>query len=175
LQAFVNKYGPQNLEFSIVELCDKLSLQEREQFHIDAFDAYKQGFNTAPTATNTTGYKFTEEQRKNVSNGLKNSEKMRRARLVTQPYQTKILQEWCKNHQAELRTHMLTVIKEYRSKPVRCLNDGKIYESAREAARVLGLPHSSVPKVTNGIMSQTHGYRFEYVKSKTEDAELMAQ
>lgn len=64
LQRFVNKYGVDNIEFTIVELCEKDRLLEREQYYIDSLCPY---FNLCPLARNSAGYKFTEEQLKKLS------------------------------------------------------------------------------------------------------------
>lgn len=54
-------------------------------------------------------------------------------------------------------------IPTYGIKPVRCLNNGKTYRSASEAARQLGLNDSSVAHVCRGEWHHTKGMRFEYV------------
>ena len=51
----------------------------------------------------------------------------------------------------------------YGMKPVKCLNDGKMYRSASEAARILRLDDSSVSKACRGILAHVKGYRFVYL------------
>lgn len=50
-----------------------------------------------------------------------------------------------------------------KSKPIRCLQNDKIYPSQKAAAQELGLDQGSISKVVRGIMKQTKGYSFEYV------------
>lgn len=49
------------------------------------------------------------------------------------------------------------------SKPVRCLNDGKVFSSAREADRFYGFPMNSTARYARGRNSNKNGFRFEYV------------
>ena len=49
-------------------------------------------------------------------------------------------------------------------KKIRCLNNGVIYESIREAARQLNLYTQNISNVLKGRRKTTGGYRFEYIK-----------
>ena len=49
------------------------------------------------------------------------------------------------------------------AKPIRCLQNDKIYPSQKAAAQELGLDQGSISKVVRGVMKQTKGYSFEYV------------
>lgn len=51
-----------------------------------------------------------------------------------------------------------------RSKPVRCLQNGVIYESVRIAAKELGLEKTNILRVLSGRNTHTGGYTFEYVR-----------
>lgn len=49
LQKAWNKYGESNFIFYIIEICDKDSLNDREKYWIETFNAYKgKGYNAAP-------------------------------------------------------------------------------------------------------------------------------
>jgi predicted GIY-YIG superfamily endonuclease len=50
-----------------------------------------------------------------------------------------------------------------RPKPVMCLETGKVYKSAREAARDLNLHYSKISLVCNGLRISTGGYHFKFV------------
>lgn len=72
--------------------------------------------------------------------------------------------EWCtRKENMHHATYTGLMIPTYGIKPVRCLNDGKTYQSASEAARLLGLNDSSVARVCRGEWHHTKGMRFEYV------------
>lgn len=49
------------------------------------------------------------------------------------------------------------------SKPIRCLQNNKIYPSQKAAAQELGLDQGSISKVVRGLMKKTKNYSFEYV------------
>lgn len=68
LQNHVNKYGIDDLEFSIITACERDKLIINEQFFIDSYKPY---FNCSPTAGNCNGIKRTEEHKKKISNKLK--------------------------------------------------------------------------------------------------------
>lgn len=41
----LRKYGINNFDFEILELCDKNKLNEREKYYIELYDSYKNGYN----------------------------------------------------------------------------------------------------------------------------------
>jgi len=62
LQNAWKKYGPEKFEFSIVEIVDaQEQLTKREQYWIDKFDTYHNGFNRCPSAEGTLGTTRTAE------------------------------------------------------------------------------------------------------------------
>ncbi len=68
LQYHINKYGIDDLQFSIIEPCFPEWLVNREQFYMDKLKPY---FNICPRAGSSLGRKLSEETKKNI--GLKNS------------------------------------------------------------------------------------------------------
>ncbi len=85
LQNSWDKYGKENFEFEIIEYIDNIEeLVIREQYWIDFYKScdIKNGYNLSPTAGSTYGYKFTEEQKQNIKDGLKNSEKVQEYMLL---------------------------------------------------------------------------------------------
>ena len=64
LQRSWDKYGKENFEFSILEICDNISIiLEREQFWLDKIKPYKRdiGYNTLVNAGNSFGFKHSKE------------------------------------------------------------------------------------------------------------------
>lgn len=59
LQNAYNKFGAENFEFEVIELCNNDNLIEREQYWIDCIDASNPdvGMNNSPTATTTKGFR----------------------------------------------------------------------------------------------------------------------
>ena len=75
LQRSYNKYGENNFIFEVIEECQKESLIIREQFYIDLFDSYKNGYNSVPRAGSNLGMKHsneTKEKLRQSSTGNKN-------------------------------------------------------------------------------------------------------
>ena len=68
LQNHYNKYGRDDLEFSVLMCCERDKLIETEQFFIDA---YKPFFNSRMKAESTLGYKWSEESKKKLSDSCK--------------------------------------------------------------------------------------------------------
>jgi len=70
LQASFNKYGEENFYFSIVEIVEKQNLIEKEKYYIEKHKALERkfGYNKASIIENTSGYKWSEESRKKLSN-----------------------------------------------------------------------------------------------------------
>lgn len=69
LQNFVNKYGFEQLVFEVLELCNRNSLLEREQFYIDGLNPF---FNICRIAGNSLGRKHSLETKQNLSAMNKN-------------------------------------------------------------------------------------------------------
>jgi hypothetical protein len=68
LQRHFNKYGKNDLVFSIIVGCDKLDLITTEQYFIDSYKPY---FNGRLKAFNNGGFKLTDKSRKNISDSMK--------------------------------------------------------------------------------------------------------
>jgi group I intron endonuclease len=72
LQSSFTKYGEENFIFDIIEFCEKEKLIEKEQFWINSYKAKGEIlYNICPIAGNMLGYKFTEEQKKKLSESHK--------------------------------------------------------------------------------------------------------
>lgn len=68
LQNHVNKYGVDDLQFSIIEFCPKEKLLEREQYWINTLQPQ---FNLAKIAGSNMGVKFSEETKRKISESQK--------------------------------------------------------------------------------------------------------
>jgi group I intron endonuclease len=82
LQRSWSKYGESCFEFKLLLLCAPEDLALYEQIAIDAYDAYRRGFNSAPHAYRSIGRRHTEETKQLLSKlgrGKKKSEAHRAA------------------------------------------------------------------------------------------------
>src|SRR5690606_24295962 len=68
MQNYIKKYGLLSLRFSIIELCPKDKLLEREQYYIDTLNP---DFNILPIAGSSLGIKFSEEHKRKISEAHK--------------------------------------------------------------------------------------------------------
>ena len=85
LQNHYNKYGKDDLMFSVIENCDKNDLVSREQFYIDTITP---SFNILPIAGSTLGFKCSDETRKKISESNKGIRHF--GRLVSEETRMKI-------------------------------------------------------------------------------------
>lgn len=88
LQASWNRYGEKAFTFKIIQHCLPRKCLEREQFWMDYYKVTDRrcGYNTAPQAGNCLGSKRTPEQKKRMSESVRNRgpewrEKMKTANL----------------------------------------------------------------------------------------------
>lgn len=71
LQRSFDKYGEEQFDFRILELCDPEKLDEREIYWIETLDTYNNGYNMNKGGGGIRGYHFTDEQKKHLSESLK--------------------------------------------------------------------------------------------------------
>lgn len=89
LQNVYNKHGAEGFTFYLLETCDRDSLAEREQFHMDADSEYSL-MNAQPNARTAYGFRHSEETRKKmaviakITANTKAQKKMRKERALKQ-------------------------------------------------------------------------------------------
>jgi len=124
-----------------------------EEMLIEQYQTREVGFNISPKSINEYSNAHSEEQklkwkqeRKGIKVSAEHAEKNRIARLGLKS-----------SHEHK------TKIGEANSKSIICLNTGKVYKSAREAAKDLGVSYCRISEVCNGKRPHTHGYRFKFL------------
>lgn len=90
LQAAWNKHWSINFEFKFIEIVCSKELAAREQYWMDKLKAYDKnhGYNARPTSNNNTGYVWSAEQLKNLSEakkGYKHSEEAKEKMRFKKP------------------------------------------------------------------------------------------
>lgn len=73
--------------------------------------------------------------------------------------------EWCTHSENVKHSYDMLGRVDDKSKimkPVICINTGKVYNSAVEAAKELGLFTSNISMICNGKSKSTNGYRFKF-------------
>lgn len=117
LQNAWNKYGEDNFEFFIIELCDKKLLDEREVFWIGHYDSVAKGYNLQFGGNASRGWKMSEDGKKKLSLALTGR---------------KFSLEHCKNISAAQKEYYKTHIP-VTSRPVVCLNTREEFINATQA------------------------------------------
>ena len=103
------------------------------------------------------GKKWSVEARQKVSLARKGKPSPLKGRPLTEEHKANI-REAGKLHPPS---------REKRSKPVRCLNDGRVLRSTGEADRFYGFPKNTISKVASGQHKSTRGMRFVYEVPKS--------
>lgn len=144
LQSDWNMYGEASFTYEIVEKFDSVfnfDADNLEKYWIKIFNSTNpnSGYNQQAGGSRGPGYRFTESQKKNVSEGMKGrkfSEYTRKA------------------------------IKESKMKPIKDSN-GVIYESTMAAAIKLGINRSSIKEILAGRNRKTKaGLSFTFLKGE---------
>ena len=77
--------------------------------------------------------------------------------------------EWCDiKYNINYGTRTERVAKK-RSKPVYCIELNKIFDGINQAARELGINHSSIIKCCKGKLKTTGGYHWRYAETSVEE------
>jgi len=73
LQKSFNKYGGECFKFQILEECEESELDKREVYYIEQFDSFYSGYNQTLGGDGMNGRKWSENQRKIMSEKMKNN------------------------------------------------------------------------------------------------------
>lgn len=170
LQNAYNKYGEENFEFFIVELCDDKKLNDYEKFWIDYYNTFNMdyGYNRTTGGDGASGIKKTDEQRAVISEKLRGrpvSEQTRekfRKHILLQFQDKEFIKAFRKNIDSQ-------------KTPLDCYDkDGYIcsYESVHEAAFDLGLIATNICKVLKHKYKTNGKYTFCYSNETLDKDEL---
>jgi hypothetical protein len=120
---------------------------------IDQYDTIAKGLNKSPGSINGSSNYHSEAQKAKWSKERKgqkvdtnHADKNRTARLGHTN---------SKSHNDKIAAKV--------SKSIICLNNGKVYQSARAAAKDLNLSYCKISEVANGKRPHTKGYKFKFL------------
>lgn len=159
LQNAWNKYGENNFNFEIVEICDESALSDKEIYYIDYFDSFKNGYNLTTGGEGMGGYKHTEDfcnrmsirfaGENNPMFGRIGSENPLFGKQKTEDQIQKMIKSrWTEDKRIENSLRVFgpnnPMYGKYgaenpESKAVVCLNTGEMFESISLAAKWCGL------------------------------------
>lgn len=150
--AAIQKYGWDAFEHNV--LIYDLSLEEANRLEIHFIGKYRTcekefGYNLAIGGANAPtmlGKHHSEETKLKMSKsqrGRKQSEEQKR-------------------QHSKYMTGLMVGSRNHKSRAVRCLNTGEVFESMRIAAQTKGILQPKIWKCCNGEATHTHGLRWEY-------------
>lgn len=154
-QQHVSRKKLNHQEHKIELVQDGLSIEQAvilEEMLITQYNTRVNGLNISPKSINGYSNTHSEKQKAKWS-------KERKGKPVN------------KNHAAKNRVARLgkknsschnEKISKKVSKRIICLNTGKVYESARKAAKDLKLHYSKISEVCNNKRTHTKGYKFKF-------------
>lgn len=150
----LKKYGWDGFTHEVV--VDGLTLEEANALEIEYIAKYRTcekehgyniqtGGNNAPTML---GKHHSDETKK----------KMRESALG------RIISEEQRRQHSKTMTGLLVGSRNGKSKAVRCITTGEVFETQRSAAEAKGVIQSKISLCCQGKRNQTHGLRWEYVE-----------
>ena len=144
----IEKYGWENITTEI--LADSATPEEAsllEAYYIESLETkdHTKGYNIEDGGVKRSSY--SEETRKKISEAAK-----KRHRPCTPETREKL-------------------IAKAKGKPVRNIDTGEEYASAREATRVTGINNRKISAVCHGRKKHAGGYRWEFIDGKLNDVD----
>lgn len=143
-------------EFRIELVQNMLTLDEAvilEEMLIKQYNTRVDGYNVSPKSLNGYSNTHSEEQK------AKWSEERRNKKVSEEHAAKNRIARLGKKNSPE---HAQSIIKAI-SKPVMCVETGRVYKSAREAAKQLQLQYSKISLVCYGKRHSTGGLHFKFV------------
>lgn len=182
LQNAYNKYGEKNIFFEIIELCEEKEKIEKENFWINFYNSYKNGYNSQekaePTIEKLNKYKskikkIRKEKSSNIENiildlynkGLSNLEISKIAKLNKNTITKYLKKNKIKNINGQLN----------RAKSIYCFNKNtkeiKKYNSVYYCSRDLNINQKLIYNILNKKNKTAKGYSFSYTELNIEEFE----
>lgn len=158
LQRAWNKYGAENFNFYIIELCEQEKLDEREIFYIAKYNTFKDGYNRTSGGKGCPNVVVSEETRRKLakaSTGRYYSEETRekmRQHILSQFKDKEFIEAFYKNIESQMT-------------PVCCYDkSGYVcnYPNIHEAAKAIGAEPTNVCKVLKRKHKTCNGFTFCY-------------
>ncbi len=174
----MRKYGIENFSFEILEECEEEKLNEREQYWINYYDSYNNGYNSTPGG-DEKGIHFGQPIEVYDLNGNY---------ITTYPNMTYAAKEIgvsrntiytiIHNNRLSTKGYQLKKLNDNKKiKPYKSRQGGKLkvyqkddndnilntFDSIKEAAAALQIDSSTISKCCKGKLKHCGGFRWEYV------------
>lgn len=187
LFAAINKYGPDNFHVVSIEVCDSRDhLNKQEKYWISFYGSFgPKGYNLTSGGDHI---ELSDISRQKISKALKGKPNGKRGiatnripwnkgKITSEETRAKMSishsvprperrgKSLSKAHKDNISKGCVGRDRSDVSKPIICLNNNKSYPSIGYAAQDLNIPHCGISQVLNGKRSQTHGFKFEFIKN----------
>ncbi len=172
LQKAWNKYGCNNFNFYIIELCDVSELNEREVYYIDFYDALNRDKGYNLTSGGGQNKYYSKEVCAKISQALMGHTVSVETRIKLSENHADVSGE---NHPMFGRKHSEEAKEKMRQAgigrpsarknvtPVLCVEREVIFDNATEAGKSLNLDSSAILKCCRGERKTCGGYRWNFV------------
>jgi group I intron endonuclease len=165
LQRSYNIHGENNILFEVLEECGTDELLIKEQYYMDLYDTYKNGYNCRPKAENHLGAKRSEESKKKMSESAKKSKRQpcseETKKKISAANKNKV--SWIKGKK-QTKEHTINASKSHCKKIKQYDMQGnfiKEWDSIKSCIETLNMDNTALWKVLNGKYKQTKGYVFK--------------
>ena len=152
--AAIQKYGWDNFEHNV--LIYDLTREEASRLE-------KHYIKTLKTCDKAFGYNLAEGG-VNAPTMLGKHHSKETKRKMSEAQRGKKQTEEQKRRHSEYMTGLMVGKRNHKSRAVKCINTGEVFESMRIAAQAKGVLQPKIWKCCNGEASHTHGLRWEYAE-----------
>lgn len=152
--AAIQKYGWDNFEHNV--LIYDLTREEASRLE-------KHFIKTLKTCDKAFGYNLAEGG-VNAPTMLGKHHSKETKRKMSEAQRGKKQTEEQKRRHSEYMTGLMVGKRNHKSRAVKCINTGEVFESMRIAAQAKGVLQPKIWKCCNGEASHTHGLRWEYAE-----------
>ena len=152
--AAIQKYGWDNFEHNV--LIYDLTREEASRLE-------KHFIKTLKTCDRAFGYNLAEGG-VNAPTMLGKHHSKETKRKMSEAQRGKKQTEEQKRRHSEYMTGLMVGKRNHKSRAVKCINTGEVFESMRIAAQAKGVLQPKIWKCCNGEASHTHGLRWEYAE-----------
>lgn len=162
LQHHYNKYGEGDLEFTVIETCDRCNLIVQEQFFIDTYNPW---FNVLPNAFSCLGMKHSDEAKAKISES-------NRRRSVSEETKNKIRDAHIGKRLADETKIKMSAIRkgrkfsdEHKAKISESLSGRRVSEETREKLK-MARKNRVITEETKRRLSESHKGERNYFYGK---------
>lgn len=178
----IRKYGIDNFTFSIVEeipleLYSTIS-SEREKYWIKFYNAYEDhdNYNETQGGEGVCGWDPSQDWRDNMSKIKKEWYQTEEGKVKAERQRERLkgkaffknhthTEEWKEQHSKDMQGEKNPNYgKHTQGKKCLCIELNKIFESAREAAKQMGVSHTGIIATCNGKQKTSAGYHWKYIE-----------